>query len=60
MTGWRPLRPLSEMVRLLAAAHAGMWVALEWKGKLDWQRFLWCRRSAAGTPSAHRAAIAIP
>jgi len=35
---------LHEMVRQVAATHAGKWVALEWKGKLDWQRFLWCRR----------------
>ena len=35
---------LHEMVQQLATAHAGKWVALEWQGKLDWQRFLWCRR----------------
>jgi hypothetical protein len=28
----------------LAAEHAGLCVAAEWRGKLGWTRFLWCRK----------------
>jgi hypothetical protein len=28
----------------LAAEHAGLCVAAEWRSKLGWTRFLWCRK----------------
>ncbi|HZU38587.1 MAG TPA: hypothetical protein VFA18_21860, partial [Gemmataceae bacterium] len=34
---------ITAQLQTLAAQHAGRYVAVEWLGKVGWNRFLWCR-----------------
>lgn len=36
-------RRLHAELQRLAGEHPGQFVAAEWRGKLGWTRFLWCR-----------------